>query len=189
MPITISNRAPSANDNLLKSCSSIELFFSSETTALDKLPVVGSKGTLNIKQEYLEWLGQNGIYMKIDYPSIGLHAVALRDPLVETRNCLYLQLQAQIVDENGSTIVEQTQDDEELGFELRLVPTNQDLDLYDLFASLSKASAMHQDVEQHTLEEGLAGGNWITSENVDSFQPSAQQQVFLLAADLLVACT
>ncbi len=148
----------------------------------------------------MEWdsVDNDQISLQLLYPEITLHAIARNDSSIGGRSCIYLQLtntslylngsHYECKDENGDPALDDNGDDDDF-MEMRMVPEISSRGAVDdLFAALCEASALHQDEsEEDDEEEGgaafqipSAGGprsGWITSENVDSFIPNAEQQV------------
>ncbi|KAJ3335513.1 hypothetical protein HDU91_002166 [Kappamyces sp. JEL0680] len=186
MAITIGTyTAPTAASNpTIASSMSVECHFL-PANAHASLPTPGRKGDLFITHQHLEWVDKdNATVIRINYPNIVLHAIARSDHLVGDRPCLYLQLDTAVIqDENGQT-VDTHHDEDEVALELRLVPTSAVPGIDDLFSGLCEASAMHQeDLQEDLLMAPDDGSGWVTSDNVDSFIPSAEQQASIGSVD------
>lgn len=164
----------------------------------------------------MEWdsVDNDQISLQLLYPEITLHAIARDDATIGGRPCIYLQLtntslylngsHYECTDENGNAKLDDNNGDDEDFMEMRLVPEMTSRGMVDdLFAALCEASAMHQDEFQEDddeVDEDAAFGRitsaaaaldarssgWITSENVDSFIPTADQQVHMRSFLILV---
>ena len=127
-------------------------------------------GTLSICEDRLYW-NDTKTFISIDYQTIIIHAIA-KDPITDTIPNVYCQLSSTTyIDDCGVPITgESCADDEEMPIELRIIPKDSGKvgQIYEIISECQKLNP--DDIEDE--------GGWITSENVDSFLPNAEQQVF-----------
>ncbi|KAK3609706.1 hypothetical protein CHS0354_011393 [Potamilus streckersoni] len=112
-------------------------------------------GTLYITESQLSWLSQEGQGFSLFYPAISLHAIS-RDLNSFPDECLYLQVDSNMIDhEEDQNVHDEDSDEEdcEVSFaELRFIPANKE-NLEGMFSAMSDCQALHPDENDTNSEE------------------------------------
>jgi hypothetical protein len=124
-------------------------------------------GTLLISEECLTW-SSSSFDIVIEYSSLVLYAISLE------QGSIYCQVEGRMLDSLGipvETLAQDEQDDDEIeGIEIWFRPeATEKLD--QIYQIMTECSKLHPVQEPETI----GTGDWITSENVDQFVPSAEE--------------
>jgi nucleotide-sensitive chloride channel 1A len=139
-----------------------------QVTIMTSLVDHHSVGDLIVGEEYLVWTNRDQ-FLAIDYPTIIIHGISGSS---DSESFLYCQLSStEVVDEMGIPLVSDDDTGFEASIELKFFPQDHSgMDL--LYQTISDCAALHPDAVEDDNQ-------WITSENVDQFIPTDQEQVLL----------
>lgn len=145
------------------------------------------KGTLHISEARVTWVGDASVgqhTFSLEYNHIALHAISRDVTVFPNTECLYLMIDAKLVDSEPSTprSTPETSDDEdedgEGGMtEIRFSPDDKSK-LQSMFTAMSQCQALHPDqeaAEDAEDEEEEDGGGEEDDENGDGMYDDAEE--------------